>query len=91
MRAVKVNPRGTSSTCPKCSGRLVNNGHRTLRCSICGFTGDRDVIATVNLYKRFTSHSRCGEPGVSPNTPKPDENPSGMRGNRDEAMKNRIN
>jgi hypothetical protein len=26
-------------------------------------------------------------PGVTLNTPKPDENPSGMQGKRDEAMK----
>jgi hypothetical protein len=30
--------------------------------------------------------SRCGVSGVAPNAPKPDEAPSGMRGNRDEAM-----
>ena len=88
LRVVKVNPRGTSSKCLKCGSRLVNDGHRTLRCSICGFTGDRDVIATVNLYKMFIlEHSRCGEPRVFPNAPKPSENPSGMRGNRNEAMK----
>jgi len=31
-------------------------------------------------------HSRCGAPGVTLNAPKPDEGPSGVRGNRDEAM-----
>jgi len=30
--------------------------------------------------------SRCGAPGVALNAPKPDEIPSGVRGNRDEAM-----
>ncbi|MEM4004817.1 MAG: hypothetical protein QXM43_04185 [Desulfurococcaceae archaeon] len=30
---------------------------------------------------------RCGVLGVPLNAPKPDENPSGMRGNEDEAMK----
>jgi hypothetical protein len=50
--------------------------------------GDRDVTATLNIYKKFIKkHSRCGAPGVAPNTPKPNENTSGMRGNRDEAMK----
>ena len=33
-----------------------------------------------------TEHSRCGAPGVALNAPKPDEAPSGVRGNRDEAM-----
>jgi len=87
LRAAKVSPRGTSSKCPKCGSRLVNNGHRTLRCSRCGFIGDRDVVATINLYKRFTLHSKCGEHGVSLNAPEPGEAPSGMRGNKDEAMK----
>ena len=33
------------------------------------------------------SLSRCGVSGVAPNAPKPDEAPSRMQGNRDEAMK----
>jgi hypothetical protein len=31
-------------------------------------------------------YPRCGVFGVALNAPKPDEAPSGMRGNRDEAM-----
>jgi len=61
-----------------------------LKCENGSFTGDRDVTATVNLYRRFISHSRCGEPGVSLNAPKSDENPSGMQGKQNEAM-NHIN
>jgi putative transposase len=84
---VKINPRGTSSKCPRCGGKLAENKHRILRCRKCGFNGDRDVIATLNLYKKYVSkYSRCGVSGVAPNAPKPDESPSGMRGNRDEAM-----
>jgi transposase len=60
-----------------------------LRCRKCGFVGDRDVIATINLCKKYVSkYSRCGVSGVALNAPKPDENPSGMQGNRDDAMKN---
>jgi len=52
-----------------------------LRCRKCSFIGDRDVIATINLYKKYVSrYSRCGVPGVALNAPKPDEAPSGMRG-----------
>ena len=88
LRVLRVDSRGTSSTCPKCGNRLVDNGYRTLRCRSCGFVEDRDVVATVNLFKRFSSYySRCGELGVSPNAPKPDEGPSGMRESGDEAMK----
>ncbi|MEM2221098.1 MAG: transposase, partial [Ignisphaera sp.] len=79
-----INPMKTSSTCPRCGSRLEDSGGRVLRCSRCGFTGDRDVIACINLFLRYT---RCGVPGVTLNTPKPNENPTGMQGNRDEAMK----
>jgi len=70
LKIVKVNPRGTSSTCPRCGSRLVEDSYRTLRCSRCNLIGDRDVVATINLYRKFTSkYSRCGEPGVSLNAP----------------------
>ncbi|MEM1683704.1 MAG: RNA-guided endonuclease TnpB family protein [Ignisphaera sp.] len=79
-----VNPSKTSSTCPICGSRLKDNGCRVLRCGRCGFTGDRDVVACINLFYRYT---RCGVLGVPPNAPKPDENPSGMQRKRDKAMK----
>jgi putative transposase len=88
LEVVKINPRGTSSRCPGCGGRLVEDGYRVLRCRRCGFTGDRDVIAAINLYRKYISkYPRCGVSGVALNAPKPDENPSGMQGNEDEAMK----
>jgi putative transposase len=89
LEVVKINPRSTSSKCPRCGKKLAEYRHRVLRCRKCGFVGDRDVIATINLYKKCVSkHSRCGVPGVALNAPKPDENPSGVQGNRDDAMKN---
>ncbi|MGC8932345.1 MAG: RNA-guided endonuclease InsQ/TnpB family protein, partial [Candidatus Methanodesulfokora sp.] len=45
-----IDPRHTSSLCPICGGRLAPNGHRHLRCC-CGFDGDRDVIACLNLLR----------------------------------------
>ncbi|MEM4018415.1 MAG: zinc ribbon domain-containing protein, partial [Sulfolobales archaeon] len=84
LEARYIDPSRTSSTCPRCGSRLKSNGGRVLRCGRCGFIGDRDVVACINLFYRYT---RCGVPGVTPNAPKPDENPSGMRGKRDEAMK----
>jgi len=87
LEVVKVNPRGTSSKCPRCGGGLLEDGYRVLRCGRCGFAGDRDVVATLNLYRRYMSkYPRCGGLGVPPNAPEPDEVPSGMRGNGDEAM-----
>jgi putative transposase len=91
IEVVKINPRGTSSKCPRCGKKLAENKHRILRCRKCGFVGDRDVTATINLYKKFISkHSRCGVSGVALNAPKPDENPSGMQGKRDDAMKTHL-
>jgi len=91
LEVAKVNPRGTSSKCPRCGKKLAKNKHRILRCRKCNFVGDRDVIAAINLYKKFISkHPRCGVSGVAPNAPKPDENPSGVQGNRDDAMKTHL-
>jgi putative transposase len=87
IEVAKVNPRGTSSKCPRCGKKLAKYGHRVLRCRKCSFIGDRDVVAVINLYKKFISkHSRCGVPGVALNAPKPDENPSGVQGKRDDVM-----
>ena len=42
-----------------------------LRCRKCGFVGDRDVTAAINLYKKYVSkYSRCGVSGVILNAPK---------------------
>jgi len=87
LEVARVNPRRTSSKCPKCGSKLADSGFRILRCSKCNYIGDRDVVATINLYKKLILHPRCGGLGVPPNAPKPDENPSGMQGNKDEAMK----
>ena len=89
LEVIKINPKGTSSKCPRCGSKLIENENRVLRCRKCGFTGDRDVIATINLYKKYVSkHLRCGVSGVALNAPKLNENPSGVQGKGDEAMKN---
>jgi len=49
---VVVKPKGTSSTCPICNSKLKENGYRKLKCSRCGFEGDRDTIAVLNIEKR---------------------------------------
>jgi IS605 OrfB family transposase len=51
----RVDPRGTSTTCPKCGVKLVEVGHRRLKCPVCGLEEDRDTIAVMNLRKRFLS------------------------------------
>ncbi|MEM4814771.1 MAG: zinc ribbon domain-containing protein [Ignisphaera sp.] len=79
-----VNPMKTSSTCPRCGSRLEDSCGRVLGCSRCGFTGDRDVVACINLFYRY---SRCGGPGVPLNASKGDADPRPMQRKRDEAMK----
>ncbi len=46
----------TSSLCPICGGKLTPNGQRLMRCDRHKLTFDRDVVATLNLFK-----SGCGE------------------------------
>ncbi|MEM1645534.1 MAG: zinc ribbon domain-containing protein, partial [Ignisphaera sp.] len=84
LEARYIDPSRTSSTCPRCGSRLKSNGGRVLRCGRCGFIGDRDVVACINLFYRYT---RCGGLGVALNAPKGDANPRPMQGKRDEAMK----
>ncbi len=47
-----VDPRGSSSKCPKCDTELEDNGYRRLRCPKCNFEADRDVIGKLNIRKR---------------------------------------
>jgi transposase len=50
---VKVDPNGTSSECPKCDYKgLEEVGYRRFRCPRCGFEADRDVIGKLNVRKR---------------------------------------
>jgi putative transposase len=51
LPVVYVNPRGTSSTCPICGGKLTPNGYRGVRCSKCGYENDRDITACLNLLR----------------------------------------
>jgi hypothetical protein len=51
----RIDPKGTSTTCPNCGAKLVEVGHRRLRCPVCHFEEDRDTIAVMNLRKRFLS------------------------------------
>jgi IS605 OrfB family transposase len=55
-----IDPRGTSTTCPRCGGKMVQVedpviGKRTMVCTQCGFKEDRDTVALINLTRRFLS------------------------------------
>jgi len=69
---VRVNPKGTSSKCPICQSKLKENGYRRLKCPSCGFEGDRDYVAALNLkMKALSGGLDCSQPDVATN---------GMRG-----------
>ncbi|MGY0287739.1 MAG: RNA-guided endonuclease TnpB family protein [Candidatus Methanodesulfokora washburnensis] len=72
---IVVNPRGTSSTCPKCGSRLRENGYRKLKCRNCEFEGDRDTVAVLNIEMR--AHSQMGGSLATPTAPQmKDVNPN---------------
>ena len=58
LPVVKVSAAHTSSTCPKCGGKMVDASGRRKRCS-CGFVGDRDVIAARNIGARACGFWDC--------------------------------
>jgi len=64
VMVVEVDPRGTSTMCPKCGGRMEEVGHRRMKCVKCGFEEDRDVVAILNIEKR--ARERLGNPSFFP-------------------------
>ncbi len=64
-----VDPRNTSSTCPRCGVKLTYN-HRLAVCKRCGFTADRDKIGAINIYlKALQILAPCqGSRGTHPMT-----------------------
>jgi len=61
---VEVDPRGTSTTCPKCGGKMKEVEYRRVKCTACGFEAGRDVVAILNIEKR--ARERLGNPAFSP-------------------------
>jgi len=61
---VEVDPKGTSTTCPKCGGKMEEVGHRRMRCTACGFEVGRDVVAVLNIERR--AREKLGNPTFSP-------------------------
>lgn len=51
LSVVYVNPRGTSSLFPMCGGKLAPKGRRFVRCKKCGYEGDRDIVACLNMLR----------------------------------------
>jgi len=61
---VEVDPRGTSTTCPKCGAKMTEKGHRRMKCTACGFEAGRDIVAVFNIEKR--ARDKLGNPTFSP-------------------------
>ena len=84
---IVIDPKGTSITCRICNSKLVDNSYRKMKCLKCRFEADRDVIAIQNIERKAKMQAFW----VTLNASKPNENSSGMQGNKDEAMKNYMN
>jgi putative transposase len=54
LAVIYVHPHGTSSRCSICGERMKPEENRTLRCSSCGYTVDRDVNAARNILAAGT-------------------------------------
>jgi len=61
---VAVEPRGTSTACPKCNSKMRKNGYRALKCEKCGLEADRDTIAVLNIERKALA--RWGGPLIAP-------------------------
>jgi len=61
---IEVDPRGTSTTCPKCDGKMEEMGHRRMKCTACGFEAGRGVVAVLNIEKK--ARDKLGNPAFSP-------------------------
>ncbi len=46
---IYVNPKSTSSMCPRCGAKLFYS-YRLAVCRKCGFIADRDVVGAMNIY-----------------------------------------
>jgi putative transposase len=60
VSVVKVDPRNTSSTCPFCGSKLMRgSAPRQLKCPKCKFKAGRDIIAVLNLEKKYLTSKGC--------------------------------
>jgi len=64
---IVVDPRNTSTTCPRCGEKLVYINRLGI-CRRCGFTRDRDAIGAMNVWLRAL-YAYAGEPGSPQRAP----------------------
>ncbi|MEM4863155.1 MAG: transposase, partial [Candidatus Nezhaarchaeales archaeon] len=51
---VKVSPHNTSRTCPRCGCVIKTRVGRMFKCPSCGLEMDRQKLASVNIYLKYT-------------------------------------
>lgn len=71
IRVVRVDERGTSSTCPDCDRPVPKPAGRNFSCPACGAVGHRDIVGARNIAARgggsttapaVITHRRAGSP-----------------------------
>ncbi len=74
MTVVRIDERGTSSSCPRCRSRRVKPKGRVFTCPACGLLAHRDLVGAANIAVRgggilddipdesSTTHRRAGHP-----------------------------
>ncbi|MEM1653227.1 MAG: RNA-guided endonuclease TnpB family protein [Ignisphaera sp.] len=82
---VVVDPRNTSSICPRCGTKLIYV-HRLAICRKCEFKRDRDFVGAINIWIRALQ-AYAGEPGSPQRTPAVKDETRQSRGTRNEGMK----
>jgi len=85
---VFVDPRNTSSTCPRCGSKIKYVGRLGL-CSRCGFTADRDWVGAVNIWMRVLE-ACAGERGSPPRASAVKDETRQSGGTKHEGMKQVI-
>jgi len=85
---VFVDPRSTSSTCPRCGSKIRYIGRLGV-CHRCGFAADRDVIGAMNIWLRVLE-AYAGVSGSPPRAPAVKGETRQSGGTGDEEMKKII-
>ncbi|GEM88564.1 hypothetical protein MGR01S_31890 [Meiothermus granaticius NBRC 107808] len=85
VKVVFVDPRKTSRTCPRCShATRANRPEQShFRCVACGYQGNADVVASLNIAGVAAGLLRYGPP----DTARPDEGQPGLVGDRLDGVK----
>ncbi|ADM27670.1 transposase, IS605 OrfB family [Ignisphaera aggregans DSM 17230] len=83
-----VDPRKTSSECPRCKSKIRYIGRLGV-CHRCGFIADRDKIGAINIWIKVLE-AYAGVPGSPPRAPAMKSETRRSRGTKHEGMKKVI-